>query len=346
MGGRGALVAGAAGLCVFLNSLHGELIFDDLHAVIRNEDVRGGNPMARVWVDDFWGTPMASNSSHKSYRPITVLSFRANHCIHGLDPTGYHVVNVLLHAIVSAVAAPFYARLLGDERAAELAALLFALHPVHTEAVASVVGRAELLSALLAVLSVLAMPRLFGDAPSEAPHSSQSCAAAEAAESTGAGPERWGRVVGAGALGVASSLCKETGATVLLFFFAVDLLGLCAAAAAPRRVPHGVAAGWGQEGGGGTTATPSAGYYIHLSIYPSIYLSIYLSIHPSIHPSIYLSICSSIHVYVGRSAGRIAARMCVTAGLFAAILGARKLLTGMRFGPEFSKVGPGGQAAK
>ena len=106
---RGAFVAGAAGLCIFLNSLHGELIFDDLHAVIRNEDVRGGNPMARVWVDDFWGTPMASNSSHKSYRPITVLSFRANHWIHGLDPTGYHVVNVLLHAVVSAVAAPMAA---------------------------------------------------------------------------------------------------------------------------------------------------------------------------------------------------------------------------------------------
>ena len=44
------------------------------------------------------------------------------------------------------------------------------------------------------------------------------------------------------------------------------------------------------------------------------------------------------YVHIERSAGRISARMCVTAGLFAAILGVRKLLTGARFGPEFSKV--------
>jgi protein O-mannosyl-transferase len=71
---RGAVVAGAAGLCVFLNSLHGELVFDDVHAVERNQDVLGGTSLSQLFLNDFWGEPLASNSSHKSYRPLTTVS--------------------------------------------------------------------------------------------------------------------------------------------------------------------------------------------------------------------------------------------------------------------------------
>ncbi|CAH2092283.1 unnamed protein product [Euphydryas editha] len=39
--------------------------------------------------------------SHKSYRPLTVLTFRWNYAVHGLQPAGYHLVNLLLHALVS-----------------------------------------------------------------------------------------------------------------------------------------------------------------------------------------------------------------------------------------------------
>lgn len=152
----GMFVPGAAGLFVFLNSLHGELVFDDVHAVERNKDVLGTNSLSQLFLNDFWGEPMASNSSHKSYRPITVLTLRANHMMHGLDPCGYHIVNLVLHSLVSALAVPFYVRLLhGDRIVAETAALLFALHPVHCEAVASVVGRAELLGASFLHLTFL-----------------------------------------------------------------------------------------------------------------------------------------------------------------------------------------------
>lgn len=166
---RASALAAAAGVCVFLNSLHGDLIFDDVHAVQRNQDVLGVTGLSELFFNDFWGEPIASNNSHKSYRPLTVLTFRANHFVHGLNPTGYHVVNVCLHAVVSALvssrrtnsykhinnpivtpfalkqAVPFYMRVLGDSLVAATGGLLFALHPVHCEAVASVVGRAELL---------------------------------------------------------------------------------------------------------------------------------------------------------------------------------------------------------
>jgi hypothetical protein len=71
---RGAAVAGVAGLCVFLNSLHGQLVFDDVHAVERNADVLGTTSVSQLFRNDFWGEQMASNSSHKSYRPLTIVS--------------------------------------------------------------------------------------------------------------------------------------------------------------------------------------------------------------------------------------------------------------------------------
>ena len=83
-----------------LNTLDHEFVFDDARGVVTNKDVLQQNPIADVWKDDFWGKPMSRFQSHKSYRPLTVLSFRANHAVGQLDPYGYHVVNVLLHALV------------------------------------------------------------------------------------------------------------------------------------------------------------------------------------------------------------------------------------------------------
>lgn len=44
---------------------------------------------------------LLQEQSHKSYRPLTVLTFRWNYAVHGLQPAGYHLVNLLLHALVS-----------------------------------------------------------------------------------------------------------------------------------------------------------------------------------------------------------------------------------------------------
>ncbi|GIY52294.1 uncharacterized protein CDAR_172271 [Caerostris darwini] len=60
----------------YLNSLTGDFVHDDLVAVVGNPDVVGRNPVAALFENDFWGRPMAHPASHKSYRPLTVLTFR------------------------------------------------------------------------------------------------------------------------------------------------------------------------------------------------------------------------------------------------------------------------------
>ncbi|KAG8222708.1 hypothetical protein J437_LFUL002765, partial [Ladona fulva] len=72
-------------------------------AILTNRDVLSTTPLHRLFSNDFWGTPLTHSGSHKSYRPIAVLSFRLNHMISGFKPAPYHLVNVVLHALTTAL---------------------------------------------------------------------------------------------------------------------------------------------------------------------------------------------------------------------------------------------------
>ncbi|XP_062904450.1 protein O-mannosyl-transferase TMTC4 isoform X3 [Mobula hypostoma] len=169
-----AVVASLALLC-FGVSYDGDFVFDDSEAIINNMDLRPETSLGNLWEHDFWGTNLISNTSHKSYRPLTVLTFRLNYLVAGgLHPIGFHVVNIALHSVISVMMLDVFSVLLGgrvhDERgklldkapkASFLAALLFAVHPVHTESVAGIVGRADLLCALFFLLSFISYCKAF-----------------------------------------------------------------------------------------------------------------------------------------------------------------------------------------
>jgi hypothetical protein len=129
-------------LACYLNSLSGELVHDDIFAVHDNQDLRSSTPIAQLLRDDFWGEPMRSAVSHKSYRPLTVLTFRMNYALHELQPLGYHVINVLLHGLATSLFGIVCRKVVwrgcgrgSGEGLVLTAMMLFASHPVHTEAV-------------------------------------------------------------------------------------------------------------------------------------------------------------------------------------------------------------------
>ncbi|XP_040201479.1 protein O-mannosyl-transferase TMTC1 [Rana temporaria] len=154
-----ALPALVAGLC-FARSLYGEFVHDDIWAILNNPDSRGETNLSSVFRNDFWGKAMNDNTSHKSYRPLCVLSFRMNVYLWGLDPFYFHMVNVVLHSLVSALLCYVCSRTVFEDRRPALGtALLFAVHPVHTEAVAGIVGRADVLACLLFLLAFLSYVR-------------------------------------------------------------------------------------------------------------------------------------------------------------------------------------------
>lgn len=69
-----ALIAACA-LC-YSNTLWGEFVHDDVWAIVNNPDVRPGSSLRSIFTNDFWGKRMADNTSHKSYRPLCVLTFK------------------------------------------------------------------------------------------------------------------------------------------------------------------------------------------------------------------------------------------------------------------------------
>jgi len=105
-------------------------VFDDVTAIKENRDLRGHVPIRNLFVNDFWGTPMSKEQSHKSYRPLTVLTFRWNYAWHDLDPVGYHLVNVLLHGAVTLLYFNVCQKFVKSGSVSLVAAALFAVHPV------------------------------------------------------------------------------------------------------------------------------------------------------------------------------------------------------------------------
>lgn len=67
---------GSVAIACYINGIHGDFVHDDIPAIILNKDVIGTNRITKSFFNDFWGTPMDDANSHKSYRPLTTITFR------------------------------------------------------------------------------------------------------------------------------------------------------------------------------------------------------------------------------------------------------------------------------
>lgn len=133
------IIVACVSISCYSNSYYGAFVFDDSEAVVNNHDVSLKIPVIKIFSHDFWGTRLTNRASHKSYRPLTILSFRFNVWLDNgqLSPKSFHLTNIILHAIVCCQLLHVY-NLFFDGNAPKtsfLAALMFAVHPVHVEVV-------------------------------------------------------------------------------------------------------------------------------------------------------------------------------------------------------------------
>lgn len=142
----------ALALLPYLNAIGGDFVFDDV-GVIRDNPVVQREPAWRVFTTVYEPGTL--------YRPLTMLSYVANARV-DRGANAFHAVNVALHVLVAVAFYALAARLVAARGAAWIAAALFAVHPIHTEAVTGIVGRAELLAALCSLLALLALARGLG----------------------------------------------------------------------------------------------------------------------------------------------------------------------------------------
>jgi F0F1-type ATP synthase assembly protein I len=199
--------------CHDVQNLNGKWILDDKGTITMNPIVVGDVPFDHVWTKDFWGIhDLKDGKSHKSWRPLCTITYIWNrmylHSTGSISSTGdigdigtgttgdleeantfwFHVVDRVLHGLVSALVLPVAAYTLLHERRHErheyeyeydhkykykykykhmfwiikpfLIALLFAVHPIHVEAVANTTGRAEVLCALFYFIAFLIYARI------------------------------------------------------------------------------------------------------------------------------------------------------------------------------------------
>jgi len=140
----------AVPILLYLNTLGNSFVFDDLEVIVGQSKIQELSTPWRLLIQ---------RSGRPTYRAIRTLSYAIDYTIGGMSPTVFHASNVLYHALTVLVVFRLVQVLTGARRAAFLAALLFAAHPIQTDAVAYLSGRRDILSTLFFLLGLLAFIR-------------------------------------------------------------------------------------------------------------------------------------------------------------------------------------------
>jgi protein O-mannosyl-transferase len=147
----------------YASALRLGFIYDDHLQIEENPYLRVWPGIARVFSSDVWSmTSMDATSNY--YRPLMWISYKLVFSLTGSSPWPFHLLNLLLHAGVTAILFLLTLRLWNDFRVAALSGLLFAIHPAHIEPVVWIAALPELgytFFFLLAVYFYVGKSRLF-----------------------------------------------------------------------------------------------------------------------------------------------------------------------------------------
>jgi tetratricopeptide (TPR) repeat protein len=144
-----AAVLIAACILTYANGLGGGFTYDDKAIVRDNPRIRSPGNVSQIFATSYFGGPRGAGTV---YRPVLLLSYAVQWWIHGRQAVAFHAVNVLLHAGATLLLAALFLRIAIPPAAAFAGALLFAVAPIHVEAVTSLVGRGEVLAAVFTLL--------------------------------------------------------------------------------------------------------------------------------------------------------------------------------------------------
>ena len=142
-------VVAALAILVYLGALWNGFALDDQPIIRLNPLVHSWSGVWRAFAHSYW----PESGGGEFYRPLPIATYAFDGSLTVGATWWFHLVNLLWHAAVS-VAVAVLACHWRDEKAGLIAGLLFAVHPVHVEAVANVVGRAEIMAAFFVLLSV------------------------------------------------------------------------------------------------------------------------------------------------------------------------------------------------
>jgi len=143
----------------YSNSFHTGLLFDSVGVIEQDPRIREATPqnIQSILTGQYWYV----NATAGLYRPVTTLSYLMNYAVlgNGTRPAGYHWVNFVLHGINVALVYALGVLVFGQPALASALAAIWGLHPVLTESVTNMVGRADLLAAFGVLAGLLCHAR-------------------------------------------------------------------------------------------------------------------------------------------------------------------------------------------
>jgi protein O-mannosyl-transferase len=146
----------AAVLLVYANSLFNGFVWDDNQIIVNNPVNRDFGNLRQLL---FGADVVYADDVADYYRPLNRLTYMVEYRLYGLNPVGYHLVNVLIHAANVVLLFMLGRRLFGETLPAWAAALIFAVHPLNTEAINFISGRNNALATLFVLATVLLYQR-------------------------------------------------------------------------------------------------------------------------------------------------------------------------------------------
>lgn len=140
---------------IYASTLSAAFVWDDHNLIEMQPERPGLADFGGLWVSDFWQKAQQKSGS-QYYRPLTTTTFLLDRLFFGPSPLGYHFTNILIYSACCVLAYLVYKKLLGSWPLALALGLAFAAHPAHTENVAWVSGRTDLVCAALMFAALLA----------------------------------------------------------------------------------------------------------------------------------------------------------------------------------------------
>ena len=170
LGDKFVLLIFLASLVTFGPALVLPFIQDDWPVIAYNPDLNLEN-LPYLAGQTYWGKALPLDDpwrpGHQLYRPLPVIMFAIEKAVFGLTPWAFRLTNLLLHFLSAWLVARLAAHWLGDSpqarRSAALAGILFAVHAIHFEPVAHIVGRAELGMTAATLAALLCAARVSSD---------------------------------------------------------------------------------------------------------------------------------------------------------------------------------------
>jgi len=128
----------------YVNTLQNDFVWDDTQQVLRNPDI-GGAGWSHFFTSDVWAfTHPGERSRNNYYRPLQMLTYRLTAQLFGFNARAFHGVNLILHLLATILAYAVLYQITRRLALALAAAALFAVHPIHTEAVDWISASTEL----------------------------------------------------------------------------------------------------------------------------------------------------------------------------------------------------------